>query len=173
MLPIIGDYLFIFFARVTDVTLSTTRTLMLVRGHGYKAASIGFFEVIIYITALNRVVSGLDNPLKLLAYALGFSTGNIMGSFVEGKLAIGIATAQVITKCHDLAETLRNRGYGVTVIEGKGKEGTREVLIISLPRKELPRLMDVVESCDESAFTMIMDTKASKGGYYRQTMQAK
>lgn len=173
MLSIIGGYLFIFTARVMDVTLATTRTLMLVRGHGLKAAAIGFFEVTIYITALNRVVGGLDNPFKLLAYALGFATGNIVGSWVEGKLAIGLATAQVITKCSDLAETLRKEGYGVTMIEGRGKEGRREVLIISLPRKELPRLMDIVEDCDEGAFVMIMDTKASKGGYYKQAMQAK
>lgn len=173
MLSVIGGYLFIFIARVMDVTLATTRTLMLVRGHGFKAATIGFFEVIIYITALNRVVSSLDNPFKLIAYALGFATGNIAGSWVEGKLAIGLATAQVITRCPDLAEVLRKEGYGVTVIEGKGKDGRRDMLIISLPRKELSRLMDIVEDKDEAAFIMIMDTKSSKGGYYRQTMQSK
>ena len=53
--PLVGGYLFIFLARVTDVSLATMRTLMIVRGKGLIAAGIGFFEVIIYITALNKV----------------------------------------------------------------------------------------------------------------------
>jgi hypothetical protein len=54
-----------FSARVTDVSLATMRTLMIVRGKGLIAACIGFFEVIIYITALNKVVSGLRQSRKL------------------------------------------------------------------------------------------------------------
>lgn len=93
MLSFVGGYLFIFLARVVDVSLATMRTLMLVRGKGLIAACIGFFEVMIYITALNKVVSGLDNPANLVVYALGFATGNFMGSYIEEKLAIGLTTA--------------------------------------------------------------------------------
>jgi len=171
---IIFGYLFIFFARVTDVTLSTFRTLMLVRGKGHIAATIGFFEVMIYITALNKVMEGLSgNPLRLIVYALGFATGNYMGSFLEEKLAIGLATVQVITKDEELCEMIRQKGFGVTVIQGKGKDGYKDVLIVSLPRKKLDDLLDLLRKHDEAAFVTVMDTKATVGGYFKQTMKNK
>ncbi|CCQ95951.1 conserved hypothetical protein [[Clostridium] ultunense Esp] len=71
---IIG-YLLIFFARVSDVTLATIRMLMVVQGRKVQAAIIGFFEVSIYVTALSKVVSSLDNIGNLLAYALALPVG--------------------------------------------------------------------------------------------------
>lgn len=47
-------FLFIFVARIFDVSLGTMRTIMLVRGRKLYAAAFGFFEVIIYIIALNK-----------------------------------------------------------------------------------------------------------------------
>ena len=167
MLSYLGGYLFIFFARVIDVSLATMRTLMLVRGKGIVAACIGFFEVMIYITALNKVVGSLDNPVNLLVYALGFATGNFVGSSIEEKLAIGLTTVQIITEKDDICPLIRKMGFGVTTLEGKGRKGL-EVLLVSLPRKELKNLLDFVSSTDDSAFVTIMDTKASKGGYFNK-----
>ena len=173
LLSFVGGYLFIFLARVLDMSLATMRTLMLVRGKGLIAASIGFFEIMIYITALNKVVSGLSNPVNLVVYALGFATGNFMGSFIEEKLALGLTTVQIITERHDIGDMIRNMGFGVTSLEGKGREGFKEVLIVSLPRKELKSLLNYIDENDSTAFITIMDTRASKGGYFKQTMKHK
>ncbi|MDN5331757.1 MAG: hypothetical protein PWP45_982 [Tepidanaerobacteraceae bacterium] len=161
-------YFFIFFARVCDVSLATIRTLMVVRGNRLQAAAIGFFEVIIYITALNQVVGKLDNPVNLLVYASGFATGNYVGSLLEEKLALGLTTVHVITKNPELSEKVRSLGYGVTVLNGSGKEGTRHVLVISLARKNVPDLISYIENEDESAFITLMDTKSVRGGYFKQ-----
>ncbi|MDN5311300.1 MAG: hypothetical protein PWQ68_273 [Thermoanaerobacteraceae bacterium] len=173
MLSLLAGYLFIFCARVVDVSLATIRTLMIVRGNRLQAAMIGFFEVIVYITALNRVVGGLNNPTNLMAYALGFATGNYVGSFIEEKLAIGLITVQIITRNPAVVENIRQKGFGVTVLEGMGKEGSRQVLMVSLSRKALPFLLDLVEQEDQAAFVTVMDTKVTRGGYFKQTMKAK
>lgn len=173
MQPVIWGCLFIFVARVIDVSLSTMRMLLIVRGKGTYAAVVGFFEVIVYVVALNQVVGNLDRPINLIVYALGFATGNIVGSFIEEKLAIGLTTIQVITKNEELCKVVRNEGFGVTVLEGRGKDGFRQVLLVSLPRKELSSLLDLIESQDDAAFVTIMDTKATKGGYFKQTQKAK
>ena len=173
MWSLIGGYLFIFLARVVDMSLTTMRTLMLVRGKGLIAASIGFFQVIIYITALNKVVSGLSNPVNLLAYALGFATGNYMGTLIEEKLAIGLTTVQIISHKNGIGDKIRDMGFGVTSLEGKGREGIKEVLIVSLPRKELDNLLAFIDKNDSHAFITIMDTRASKGGYFKQTVKSK
>jgi uncharacterized protein YebE (UPF0316 family) len=167
-LGLAGGYLFIFIARVCDVSLSTMRTIMLVRGHRLYAASIGFFEVIIYILALNRIVSHLDNPLNLLVYAAGFATGNYVGSLLEEKVAVGILTVQVITMKDplELTEYLRNEGFGVTVIEGQGREGTRYILQVILARRCVGQLRITVDKWDPEAFLTVFDARATKGGIF-------
>jgi uncharacterized membrane-anchored protein YitT (DUF2179 family) len=45
--------------------------------------------------------------------------------------------------------------------------------MVSLSRKALPFLLDLVEQEDQAAFVTVMDTKVTRGGYFKQTMKAK
>lgn len=162
-------YLFIFFARIMDVSMSTIRTLMVVQGRKVQAAIIGFFEVIIYVVVLGKVVSELNNIGNILAYALGFACGNYVGITLEEKIALGNLSAQVITNCdkkEELLTELRNKGFGVTVIQGLGKEGTRDILNITLNRRDLENLREILNSYDDDAFITVSSTKPINGGYF-------
>jgi uncharacterized protein YebE (UPF0316 family) len=165
---LIFSYLFIFFARVADVSLSTVRILMLMRGRSLAAATIGFFEVTIYILALGQVIGNLNNPVRLVVYALGFATGNYIGSQLEERLAVGFATAQVISldKSEEMANIMREQGFGVTVLEGCGRHGTHHILHILLKRKDLPCFMSIAREVDSQAFITVMDTRKIFGGYF-------
>lgn len=162
------SYLFIFGARIVDVSLATIRMLMVVQGRRIQAAFIGFFEVIIYIVALGKVVNGFDNPFNLLAYALGFACGNFVGSYIEEKIALGNLTAQVILhgSGKEIIDELRDNGFGVTVIEGQGKEGPRSMLNIILKRRDLNKLNCILDSFDKDAFITVSTTKHISGGYF-------
>lgn len=162
-------YLFIFFARVSDVSLSTFRTLMVVQGRKVPAAIIGFFEVSIYITALSKVVSSLDNPFNLLAYALGFACGNYVGITIENKIALGNLAVQIILKKSgnkELMEVLRENRFGVTVIVGQGLEGTKDILNVAINRKDLNSLKKIVYEYDKNAFITVNNTNPISGGYF-------
>lgn len=162
-------YLFIFFARVSDVSLSTFRTLMVVQGRKIPAAIIGFFEVSIYITALSKVVSSLDNPFNLLAYALGFACGNYVGITIENKIALGNLAVQIILKKSgnkELMEVLRENRFGVTVIVGQGLEGTKDILNVAINRKDLNNLKKIVYEYDKNAFITVNNTNPISGGYF-------
>lgn len=162
-------YLFIFFARVTDVSLATIRTLMVVQGRRLQAALIGFFEVSIYVTALSKVVSSLDNPLNLLSYALGFACGNYLGITIENKIALGNLAVQIILKISDkdqLIQELRDKGFGVTVIEGQGLEGTKEILNVAINRKDLETLKKKVYEHDKNAFITVNNINPISGGFF-------
>ena len=154
------NILFIFFARVCDVTLSTMRILMIMRGKAVLSAFIGFFEVSIYVLALSRVIGDLDRPVLLLAYASGFAAGNYIGSLVEERLALGYATAQIISleAAELIATNLRGQGFGVTILEGYGREGVHKILLVLLKRRGIP--------CDVNAFVSVMDTRKILGGYF-------
>ena len=51
--------------------------LLVVRGKRYPAVPSAW-EASIYITALGRVISNIDDPLKVLAYGLGFASGTVL-----------------------------------------------------------------------------------------------
>lgn len=162
-------YLFIFFARVTDVTLATIRTLMVVQGRKLQASLIGFFEICIYVTALSKVVSNLDNPLNLLSYALGFACGTYLGITIENKIALGNLAVQIILKIPDkdpLINELREKGFGVTVTEGQGLEGTKEILNVAIKRKDLEVLKKTIYEHDKHAFITVNNISPISGGFF-------
>lgn len=162
-------YFIIFASRVADVTLATFRTLMVVQGRKTYAAIIGFFEIIIYITALNKVVSNLNNPLNLLSYALGFACGNYVGIILENKVGLGNLGVQIIPKGNSISELvneLRESGFGVTIIEGKGKEGYKDILLVVLDRKNLAKLEEIVYRIEPGAFITTSSVSPISGGYF-------
>ncbi|MDU7904423.1 MAG: DUF5698 domain-containing protein, partial [Peptostreptococcaceae bacterium] len=116
-------YLLIFLAKCSDVTLATIRTIFVVKGKKKLAFCIGFLEILIYLFAMDKVLGDMGDIVKVMSYALGFATGNVVGITLEEKLAIGLITAQVFTgeDVDQFAEYLRQHGFGVTVIEGRGR----------------------------------------------------
>lgn len=161
-------YLFIFLARLTDVSMATIRMIMVVRGKRIVAACIGFVEAIIYILAIGKVLSAMNNPLNILVYALGFATGNYVGIFLEEKMALGSIIVQVILEHEvtELVKKLRDNGFGVTVVEGHGRKGIRHLLNVTLQRKNLSKLYYVIDNHDEKAFVTVTDARAIRGGYF-------
>ncbi|NLK00380.1 MAG: DUF2179 domain-containing protein [Clostridia bacterium] len=158
--------LLIFFARIVDVSVGTIRIIVLVRGKRFVAASLGFVEALVYILALGYVMDKLDNPINVVMYCLGFAAGNIVGSYIEERMAMGLISVQVITMTQprELCEYLREMGFGVTTWEGRGREGRREVLNVTLLRKELDGLLKTIEDWDVKAFVTILDARATRGG---------
>lgn len=168
-MSVLLGYLFIFVARVLDVTLATIRMLMVVQGRKIHAAVIGFFEIIIYITALNQVVNNLDNIGNLLAYGLGFACGNYVGITLENKIGLGNLGTQIILRDDnnsELVNCLRDSGFGVTVLVGQGREGNREVLSVVIKRKDLSNLKEIVYDYDPKAFITTNSISPISGGYF-------
>lgn len=160
--------LFIFFARVADMSLATLRILMIMRGRSFLAALIGFGEACFYITALSQVVRHLDNPVNLVLYAAGFAAGTYTGGIIEDLIALGYVNAEIISLEHHnrLQEILRENGFGVTIVEGRGKDGMHNILHVLLKRRDLPRLMKLINCEDKNAFISVMDTRKIVGGFF-------
>ncbi|HOW57397.1 MAG TPA: DUF5698 domain-containing protein, partial [Smithellaceae bacterium] len=88
--------LLIFLARVCDVTLDTVRIIYISRGMKYLAPLIAFFEIIIWLIAISQIMMNMDNVYYYIAYAAGFATGNFIGIYIEGRMAIGTVVIRVI-----------------------------------------------------------------------------
>ncbi|ABR47174.1 conserved hypothetical protein [Alkaliphilus metalliredigens QYMF] len=167
-MELVLGYLFIFVARVTDVGMGTVRMIMVVKGKRIQAAAIGFVESIIYILAIGKVLEALDNPVNILVYATGFAAGNYVGIYIEERMALGNIIAQVMCDHNvmQLVDLLRDAGFGVTVVEGYGRTGIRHLLNVSLQRKNLSKLYNVLDTHDHKAFITVTDARSIRGGYF-------
>ncbi len=168
-MDVLFQTLFIFFARIVDVSMGTLRMILLVKGYRRIAACIGFFEVMIYIIILGKVVGSLNNPIYIVAYCAGYASGNFVGSKIEERLSIGRLIAQIIIKdiSNGIVEKLRDSGYGVTVFEGEGRDGKRYMLNVILERKKIKALYTLLDKNESSAFVTTMDIRSSLGGYFQ------
>lgn len=161
--------LLIFSARVTDVSMSTVRMILTFRGKRKQAAAIGFFEVIIYVTALGMIVKNLNSWVNLVAYGGGFACGVLLGSKIEEWLALGYVTVQaIIPDDHgELADRLRAEGFGVTIFDAYGLEGPKKVLNIFSLRKNLNQIHELIQASGTGSFVTVLDTKSTMGGYLK------
>jgi len=168
--PLIGGYLFIFFARVADVSLDVIRILMLTRDRRFLAAAIGFVEVTIFIVAISEVLKGgVEDPFKVIAYAGGFATGNYVGSLIDARLALGYMSLQVYSDkgSHEqTADILRGAGFGVTSVEGYGRDGERMILFVTLKRKDLGKAFRTLEKIHPEVFYNVYDARYIQGGIF-------
>jgi len=169
VLAVIMTMLAIFFAKIAHVSLGTLRIIYLTRGQSKIAAAIGFFEVIIYLLALSMTLANIDQWQNILFYGLGFAVGNLVGSWIEEKIAFGYVQVQIVSRENGghLDELLRELGYGVTAMPCYGIEGAhRTSLQVLLKRKELPDLLKKIKEFDPEAFISIYDTRKIMGGYF-------
>jgi uncharacterized protein YebE (UPF0316 family) len=123
---------FIFLARVADVSLGTFRTIVIFRGYKVLAYLIGFFEIVIWLVAAGQVFKNLDQLYLAFAYSAGFATGIYVGMWIENRFAIGKELIRCISFNRDiLAGKIREEGFKVVSLDGNmGKDKAVEVLFI-------------------------------------------
>lgn len=147
--------LIIFFARIVDKALGTLRIMLTVQCRTLISFFLGVIEMIIWILVVSSVVSQIkESPVLILFYSLGFATGNVVGIFVEKKLALGNTAIRIISikKGDTLAKELRALGQPVTVFVGEGMDGPVNQLYLVCRRRDMNRLLSIVKDIDGNAF---------------------
>jgi uncharacterized protein YebE (UPF0316 family) len=147
-------------ARIADVTFGTLRTVSIVQGRRALAWGLGFAEILIWVFAVSKVITNLDQPLYALCYAFGFATGNYVGLTLERYLAWGNQVLRVFTrKGFELADTLWAEGVPATVFEGDGRDDAVYLLYIQVPRRRLPRVARRVRELDRDCYYIVEDVR--------------
>lgn len=158
----------IFAVNVVYVSLMTIRMILTLKGRTYTAAFVSMFEIVVYIVGLGLVLDNLDQIQNLIAYAIGFGTGLVIGSIIEEKLALGYITVNVVSSNPDLKFTkqIRDKGFGVTSWSSYGMDGDRLSMQILTPRKYELRLYEVIKEIDPKAFIISYEPKRIHGGFW-------
>lgn len=154
------EYLFIVLIKTFEVSLATVRIKLITRGQRVWGSIVAFVEIIIWLLVVGRVLSDLSDPWKILAYAAGYTIGNYMGVLAEEWIGLGSIKMEVIISTKrtcEVVKKVRDLGFGVTVIDGEGRDEKRNLLMIILPRRAVPKVRNILKEAE--AFVTITDIK--------------
>jgi len=153
-MELIFSALIIFSLRLADQSLGTMRTLLVSKNKPIYAALIGLVESAIWIVAISQVIKDIDDPVLIGAYAAGFAAGTILGTYIERIVGVGNIVVRVFTTINSpsVAETLRDNGHGVTVIDGEGKDGPVKIYLCVIPRRKLKSVLQMIEEINPNAY---------------------
>ncbi len=150
--------LFIFFARICDVSIGTVRTIMTIQGRTIISFILALFEITIWVLVASTVINQVkEKPILVVFYAFGYATGNVVGIMVERKLAFGIIILKLITRKagQEIADFLRQKGQPVTIFIGEGMKGPVSELYIACRRRDLKWILPEVKKMDDQIFYVI------------------
>ena len=144
----------VFSLRLADQSLGTLRALLVNKNRPIYAALIGLIESAIWIVAISQVVNDMDGPVLISAYAAGFAAGTILGSYFERIVGVGNDVVRVYCPANSpsVAETLRENGHGVTIIDGEGKDGPVKIYLCVIPRRKLKSVLNTIEEINPNAY---------------------
>jgi len=162
--------LIIFAAKITEISIQSLKTCMMVRGERLKAAGLGMLECTIWGLVISTIIGTLgDNPLRLLFYVCGYACGLFLGSSIESKIALGTSSLELIANDESTKKIiayLNEKEKGYTVFEGHGSKDKMNMIFIVLSRKEMPVLLKSIrEICENKVFVVASDVSKYAGGY--------
>ena len=68
----------------------------------------------------------------------------------------------------ELAGKLRRNDFAVTIMEGKGKKGKRDVLLLHLKRKRIKKALVLIREDLKNAMITVNDVSMVRGGYLKK-----
>lgn len=167
------DIILILLVQLIYVPLFTLRTIFLVKNMTAIASLLGFAEALVYVFGLSLVFSGDTGTLGMVVYAVGFGVGILLGGAIENKLAIGYNNliVNLLDKNIELIGELRNKGFGVTVYSGEGRDSKRYRLDILTKRNREEELLAIIEEYEPKAFIVSYEVRRFKGGFLVKSMK--
>lgn len=143
--------------RIGDVSLGTMRTLAVVNARVRLSVLLGFFEVLIWVTAVSSVVTRIhEHPILSIAYAGGFAAGNGIGILLERRLAFGQCALRIITRRGDDVADLAN-GFGTVVgrFQEQPPEADKSLIMVVIARRDLTAMLRSAQAIDPEMFWIV------------------
>lgn len=153
--------LLIFLARIMDVSMGTVRVIFIAKGFKFLAPFLGFFEVIIWLLAVQQILAHVSNIACYIAYGGGFAAGTFIGIVIEERLSFGKVIIRIVTRkdASKLVKALDMEGFVETVSKAAGPNGYVKVVYVVLDRKDISGVVGIVKKFHPNAFYSIEDVR--------------
>lgn len=152
----------IFLSRILDVSLSSVRTMFVVKCNKIMASLIAFVEIFIWFYAAKEaLVSNSTSLCIVVSYALGYATGTFIGTLINEKFISGIYSLKVSLKGvnEKMIKKLNSICLDVANLKGENKD----ILFLEVDKKNYKELIDNIYKIDKSASIVINDAKFIRG----------
>lgn len=152
----------IFLSRILDVSLSSVRTMFVVKCDKIMASLIAFVEIFIWFYAAKEaLVSNSTSLCIIVSYALGYATGTFIGTLINEKFISGIYSLKVSLKVvnEKMLKNLNSICLDVVSLKGEGKN----ILFLEVDKKNYKELVNNIYIIDKSASIVINDAKFIRG----------
>lgn len=162
----------IFFARIIDVSISTFRTMIMVKKKSFITPILAFCEVFIWFIAARKALNTKINSIMIpICYSLGYATGTYLGGYLSRKFIKNVNTIEVTTTRNNkkLINNLRSRGLALSIIELKDSydKEKRDLIKIEIKSKLTMETTKLIKELDEKAFIVVRDTKVVHNGFIK------
>jgi uncharacterized protein YebE (UPF0316 family) len=158
----------IFISKIIEVAIATLRMILINKGYRTQGTLLSFVEIMLWTFIASRVIMGIvDAPIKGIVFCIGFSVGVYLGSRIEGYIAMGRVLIQTIVSLENadlMTNTLRQKGYGVTTMEARGRDAAKRVLMVFAFRKSKEELIREIQKLDSTAMIITNDVSTLHGG---------
>ena len=150
--------------------METIRVIYISRGIKYLAPIIAFFEIVIWLLAMEVVMKDLANVANFLAFALGFAVGTYVGLVIEEKLSIGMVILRIVTtddSNEEIVSFMQSENYGITTLDATGSRGSVKMILSLVNRTDVPRITQHIQATNPQAFFSIEDVRYVNQGVFR------
>ena len=147
----------IFCLRIVDVSLGTMRTISVVHGRVRLSVLLGFFEILIWVTAVSQVILRIrEHPALIVAYASGFATGNAIGIALEKRMALGWCVVRMISReANIIANRLPAAAQVLALFRSEHREEGKSLVFVTCRRRDLPALLRAARGFDPDLFYVV------------------
>lgn len=161
-------YIAVFFGKLAEVTLSSLRSQLIVKGQRLYGGLIAAVEYFFWFVIAANVLSNA-NFLRLFLLVLAFALGQVIGSFIEERLALGLCTINAVFMDCEIAlrveEKLRASGYALTAFPALGRDGQKRVmLMVTVKRKQVNRIEKMIRSVAPLSVISVTSAVQFRGG---------
>ena len=130
---------------------------------------LSFIQVIIWFIIIKIALEN-NTILIALVYALGYSIGSYLASFITTKYSKKKLLVQVITCKEEVFEVLKEKGYSVSIVNSNGLYGSDNYIIYSfINNKRKKEIINIIKNIDHNAFITINQNKELINGYFKHT----
>ena len=162
-------YLLVFILKVIEAFTSTISTILIIDEKRIMGSILSFIQVIIWFIIIKIALEN-NTILIALVYALGYSIGSYLASFITTKYSKKKLLIQVITSKEEVFESLKNKGYSGSIVNATGLYGSENYIIYSfINNKRKKEIINIINNIDKKAFISINQNKELINGYFKHS----
>lgn len=144
-----------------SVSLWTGRVALTAKGRKAASALVAAVEATIFVVAFSRLLTGLDSPIRIVAYAAGVAGGTLLAMAIDSAINPQVVKLDIVdgTDPDRVVAALHHEGWPTTVLRGEGLASPIEMVSVTTTEARLFALLRTVELVAPDAFWTVTSVR--------------